>query len=163
MFTTKNLIALPLLHFSQSSIAIFQYTRILFKYCNLLQYFNKLQFIAIQVNKVKVWLWYNFSSTKSWERKKIWSCLHFCWQKNTKSVQKEPPPPPFWWRDGIKNVVLPAVNSWIDCNLWTNHGKKKNTHTWGTTTFKTQNSQPKGMKKEPEKIMFSHKSYGIRY
>ena len=36
------------------NIAIFQWARILLKYCNLLQYFNKLQFIAIKFNKADV-------------------------------------------------------------------------------------------------------------
>ena len=40
MFTTKNLIALPLLHFSQNSIAIFQYFNKLESYWNIAIYCN---------------------------------------------------------------------------------------------------------------------------
>ena len=40
MFTPKNLIALPLLHFSQNSIAIFQYFNKVESYWNIAIYCN---------------------------------------------------------------------------------------------------------------------------
>ena len=63
MFTTKNLIALPLLHFSQNSIAILQYFNKLDSYWNIAIYCNNsiicnlLQYKSIKQRSGTVILW----------------------------------------------------------------------------------------------------------